>query len=370
MAGGAAAPPGAAAADRAHGHVAAVPGAGRGERRRGGEPPHRLALRRQRARAATGALATPWLLLPGARASAARSWRPPRRTSSVGLGSLALGALRAGRGGAPGRREPADAAAPGGEGPGSRLAPALAPALCPLGLRGALARDRLVPRARRGRQVDGLHVRHGARRLPARLGPRCPRRGPAREPRRAGRCGRSCSSSARSWPSPRCRSSSWSRCRPTPGASPGSSPTGGTTPSSRSGTTPTATSIVRLYVQLPLALFFLPTLLMGALVPDPAARGPRRPGHERPQGGLPAGRQHRGLHRGEPARRPRRACSTSARPARCALLLGLGVVFALVGWRRYGREFALVRARASSCSPGRCRGPTGCGAGSTAIRPT
>ena len=55
-------------------------------------------------------------------------------------------------------------------------------------------------------------------------------------------------------------------------------------------------------------------------------------------------------------------------PGTLRVLLGLGVVFALVGWRRYGRGFALV-ALGSSRSPGRCRGPTGCGAGSTAIRP-
>ena len=55
-------------------------------------------------------------------------------------------------------------------GAGEPAAPALAVALRALGLRGSLARDRLVPPARRRREIHGVHLRHRARLLPARLG--------------------------------------------------------------------------------------------------------------------------------------------------------------------------------------------------------
>jgi hypothetical protein len=98
------------------------------------------------------------------------------------------------------------------------------------------------------------------------------------------------------------------------------------------------TSIVRLYVQLPLLLFFLPTVLMGASFPilqravhdDPATSG-RKVGALQAANiaGCAAGSLLVGLvclqHLGT--------------PGTLRLLLGLGIVFALVGLRYYGGAF-------------------------------
>ena len=139
---------------------------------------------------------------------------------------------------------------------------------------------------------------------------------------------------------------------------------GGRTPSSRSGHEADRTSIVRLYVELPLLLFFLPTVLMGVSFPilqravhdDPATSG-------RKVGALQA-----------------------ANIAGCAagsLLVGLvclaapghaGHVAAAArpGHRLRRRRPALLRARvrgpgagARRCSPPPCRARTASGGGST-----
>lgn len=101
------------------------------------------------------------------------------------------------------------------------------------------------------------------------------------------------------------------------------------------------TNIVRLYVQLPFALFFLPTLLMGLSFPilqravhdDPATSG-RKVGFLQAANiaGCTAGSLLVGLL----------ALEHLGTPGTLRVLLGLGVLFALVGWRSYGRGFALV----------------------------
>jgi spermidine synthase len=114
------------------------------------------------------------------------------------------------------------------------------------------------------------------------------------------------------------------------------------------------TSIVRLYVELPLLLFFLPTVLMGVSFPilqravqdDPATSG-RKVGALQAANiaGCAAGSLLVGLvclqHLGT--------------PGTLRLLLALGVVFALVGLRHYGRVFvapALVLAVLAVVLPG------------------
>ena len=106
------------------------------------------------------------------------------------------------------------------------------------------------------------------------------------------------------------------------------------------GHEPDRVSILRLYVQLPLLLFFLPTVLMGVSFPilqravhdDPATSG-RKVGALQAANiaGCTAGSLLVGLvclqHLGT--------------PGTLRLLLGLGLVFALVGGRFYGRVFVV-----------------------------
>jgi spermidine synthase len=114
------------------------------------------------------------------------------------------------------------------------------------------------------------------------------------------------------------------------------------------------TSVLHLYVELPLALFFLPTLLMGASFPvlqravqdDPASSG-RKVGMLQAANiaGCTAGSLLVGLV----------ALSYLGTPGTLRLLLGLGLVFALVGLRHYGRWFAvpaLVLALLAVALPG------------------
>ncbi len=106
------------------------------------------------------------------------------------------------------------------------------------------------------------------------------------------------------------------------------------------GHDPDRTSIVRLYVVLPLALFFLPTLLMGLSFPilqravhdDPATSG-RKVGFLQAANiaGCTAGSLLVGLL----------ALERLGTPGTLRLLIALGLVFALVGMRYYGRGFAL-----------------------------
>jgi hypothetical protein len=114
------------------------------------------------------------------------------------------------------------------------------------------------------------------------------------------------------------------------------------------------TSVVRLYVQLPLLLFFLPTVLMGVSFPilqravhdDPATSG-RKVGALQAANiaGCTAGSLVVGLlglqHLGT--------------PGTLRLLLGLGIAFAVVGLRYYGRVFlvpALLLALLAAALPG------------------
>ena len=100
------------------------------------------------------------------------------------------------------------------------------------------------------------------------------------------------------------------------------------------------TNIVRLYVQLPLALFFLPTVLMGLSFPilqravhdDPATSG-RKVGFLQAANiaGCTAGSLLVGLV----------ALEHLGTPGTLRLLIALGVVFAFVGLRYYGRSFAV-----------------------------
>ena len=101
------------------------------------------------------------------------------------------------------------------------------------------------------------------------------------------------------------------------------------------------TNIVRLYLQLPFALFFLPTLLMGLSFPilqravhdDPATSG-RKVGFLQAANiaGCTLGSLLIGLV----------ALERLGTPATLRLLVGLGLVFALAGWRFYGRLFAAI----------------------------
>lgn len=100
------------------------------------------------------------------------------------------------------------------------------------------------------------------------------------------------------------------------------------------------TSIVRLYVELPLLLFFLPTVLMGFSFPvlqravhdDPAASG-RRVGALQAANiaGCTAGSLLVGLV----------GLQYLGTPGTLRLLLALGIVFAAAGLRYYGRVFAI-----------------------------
>ena len=107
------------------------------------------------------------------------------------------------------------------------------------------------------------------------------------------------------------------RCRPPRPATPGSSTTGRTYRFFRLGhvfdLVPASRS---LYVALPLFLFALPTLLMGFAFPvlQRAVHDELRTSGRKV--GVAAGREHRGLRRGQPARRPGRRCSGSGRRGR------------------------------------------------------
>jgi len=106
------------------------------------------------------------------------------------------------------------------------------------------------------------------------------------------------------------------------------------------GHDPDRVSIVRLYVVLPLALFLLPTLLMGFSFPilqravhdDPETSG-RKVGYLQAANiaGCTAGSLLVGLV----------ALERLGTPGTLRLLIALGLVFALVGLRYYGRAFAL-----------------------------
>jgi hypothetical protein len=120
------------------------------------------------------------------------------------------------------------------------------------------------------------------------------------------------------------------------------------------GHDPDRTSIVRLYVLLPLVLFFLPTVLMGVAFPvlqravhdDPAASG-RKVGALQAAniGGCTAGSLLVGLA----------GLQYLGTPGTLRLLMGLGVAFMLVGLRHYGRGFvapALVLCALAAALPG------------------
>ena len=166
----------------------------------------------------------------------------------------------------------------------------------------------MVPHHRRRAEGDVLHLRHRALRLPGgdggrHAGPACRWRAraarsaarlpalPGRDPRLGGRGG------AR--PRARCRPALppfptllayWSAPRPF-----------------NLGADWSAGTLLLLYVaraRVPLRRADVPD---GPVLRRAAARGARRRAHERPQGRLPAGLQHRGLRRGHAGRRPRRA---------------------------------------------------------------
>ena len=317
----------------AHGHVAPVPGARRGARG-GGGPHHRLALRRERGRARPWAPSpTPWLALPairhprgGRRGGCRANGRGrPRRARAWLAPAAAPRALR---------RPPVAAAARGAPRPRPAGRSRLGGALRALGLRRAVARDRLVPAARRGGEVDGLHVRHACSRSTCSgSGLGSPRRAPrlataSRRPLRAFLLG----ASARSCRSRRCRSSPWWRCRPARSPSTGSSrPTGRDYDASSSlGHDPTGAASSGSTCLLPLALFFAADAPHGPLVPDPAARGPRRPATSGRKVGILQAANIAGCVGREPARGPRWRSSAWAR-----------------------RDAAAARARSASCSPRR-----------------
>jgi hypothetical protein len=184
--------PGAPASDGADGHVVAAADAGDGRRRRQRGPHDRRALRRERdrrrARSALRAVgADAPARDPGRRAGG-------RRLQRAGRTGLA-GAETPRPGGRPGGR-PGAARARRRSGAHVRVLPlrAVACALRAVGLLRAVAGGPLVPHRRRGGQVHGLHLRHRAERVPARL----------RVSRAcAGRRRRSCSVSARCWSPPR-----------------------------------------------------------------------------------------------------------------------------------------------------------------------
>ena len=153
------------------------------------------------------------------------------------------------------------------------------------GLHRALVRDRVVPADGRGRQEHGLHLRHGARALPARPRRRQPGRrsriaprlarpleafldlqllllasaGAVARPRRAPAADERPSTAASSTTGARRLSSTWGRT--------------GTAADARGALRPAAAHALR-----------AADARDGALVRRAAARGPGRPAHERPQG--------------------------------------------------------------------------------------
>ena len=303
LAGGAAPPRRAPAADHPHGDVAAVPRPGGRDRRRGRGAAHRLAVRRQHAR--SGGRRLCHAVGPAARA------RPPwcgarRRLGQPGGragGPRPLHPARPGRH-APRRGDGARDRPAGSRGAGQPAALALAVALRALRLPRAVAGDRVVPRPRRGGQVHRVHLRDRPRGLPPRLrAGRAPRR-PARRPPPAAVAGLP----AGTVRPPRARGPAARRRGRPPGGHPGVLVVrrllGGlrllpSRPPSRPGDD-------RAALRLAAAAALLPADGPdGGVVPDPAAGGARRPGDERPQGRDAPGREHRRLRRGEPPRRPR-----------------------------------------------------------------
>ena len=308
--------------------------------------------------AALGAFAAPWLLLPWGGIPGAV------RVAAIGNLLAGLGALvlaRWARTEAPAptasaRRPPRAARRP-------PVRP-LARALRALGVRGALARDPVVPPGGGRRQVHRLHLRHRARHLPARLGPGLPARGaarraragsardvpalPVRDPARLGRLRHA----ARA---PAARHAGLRVARRVLGHLP-------LLPlrareRSRAGAPP-----VRGAAALPVRAAHAAD---GLLVPGAAARGPRRAAHERAQGRRAAGGEHRGLRRGQPARRAGRArAAGDGRDAAAADARGP---------RLRRRRLALLRpplrargGRARARSRPSCPGARSSGGGSTA----
>ena len=169
------------------------------------------------------------------RARRRRRGQPRRRAGQPRARGRAVGS---GRGRS--RRVAIRRAGRGSRGAGRPAAAPVAAALRALRLRGAVARDRLVPAARRRRQVDGLHVRHAARHLPARVGDGLARGGVGREPHAPAAAGVPADAVRGAGGLRRAAAAGGRAARPTRSASTGSSRTGPTTRSSRSATTPTA----------------------------------------------------------------------------------------------------------------------------------
>ena len=291
------------AADDAHGPLAA---AARARTRRGlGDcaADDRLPLRGERARRGgrgpprpVGARATPRhgrrVRGCGARQPRRRGGRAPRRSRAV-----AGGARRE-------RRGRARIAAGGGRAPRPDPLPAVAPPLRALGLHRALVRDRLVPAHRRRREEHRVHVRHGSVRLPPGPRRRQPRRQPARPKARAAargvprRAARDPRDRGRGRGPPRRAAAARSRL-----------PlvlrvlaAGPVLPARRRLERGLARSPLR---PLPARPLRRSDGADGPVLRRAAARGAGRPRDERTQGRLPAGREHRRLHGGEPPDRPR-----------------------------------------------------------------
>ena len=295
-----------------HGHVAAVPGAGDGRGRGGGLANHRHPLRSERPGGEPGSaprsLGAHPLLRDGGSGPVGSGGEPARRGDGAPRGSPRVGlGARGTRGGArgfPSRRT---------------VARALDGALRPLRLLRALPGDSLVPRDRRVAQEHRLHVRDRALPLPPRAGRGQPRGGKDLEPLR----GPPARLPGRAVPAAPVLGA---RRRPPRVAAAGHTPL------------PLVLRLLEERRLLParsglergLAPAPLPPASRfpvrpahrahGDLVRRSPARGAGRPAHERPQGGTPPGREHRGLRRGQPLRgsplpRPLRDDGNPARAA-------------------------------------------------------
>ena len=287
--------------------------------------------------AALGALAAPFWLHLALRVAGGGLRRGRRerggRTAAPSHGAPGAGSPRRRRGLAP---PPVPTSRPRRGRAGA--APRVGSALRALGLRRPLARDPLVPGHGRGGEVHGLHVRNRARHLPAGTGLGSPRRRSTRSrvrrplarvslvPVRSSAAGGAAVLLLVALPHRRPALRRFVRA------------IGREYDGFLLGRAADARASASLYLAVPAALFLVAHGADGAVVPDPATRGAGRPGHQRAQGGHPAGREHRGLRGWGACSSASSALGTSARAETLRLLVAVGLLFA-------PRGLALLRSR-------------------------
>ena len=257
--------------------------------------------------AALGALLAPWWFI--------RFYGIRGATFAAAALNVFAGATGLAAGARAGREWPVRRSGPGGRERcrGRADVPLLDPPLRPQRVLRAVAGGGVVPRARRGAQVECLHVRHPPLRLPVRIGPGMPRH---RAPRRPGGAPASRlprpAVRAHRLRGPRRRAHRLAAFRHTPSALVprvlGRLPARPRLRPEHRGRD--APPVCRPAPD-PLRPAHVPD---GRVLPSPAARRAGRSGDGGPQGRAPAGGEHRRLRRGQPAHRPR--CPRPHRHAR------------------------------------------------------